>query len=210
MCRADFSARVTLAFTLALASAFTQAADRPSRPAYDKCKWEKLSDQNAGLAAWVQRCDYGFRKIDLLFEAKSLMVRFSDGGKPDPLVDVIDINAGETPQAAIKRDFAANTDPQLAPRCVLAPYRGDKPPAGVTRYTFVPDRKYAKEVRAKQRPDEVGNPPCGNRGAGPDGIQYYEVPAGKEARKVLFVRIGQEAPLFDEKTLRVIAPAGSR
>ena len=69
----------------------TQAADRPSRPAYDKCKWEKLSDEKTVISAWVQPCDYGFRKIDFLFEGKSLMVRFSDGGKPEPLVDVIDI-----------------------------------------------------------------------------------------------------------------------
>jgi hypothetical protein len=37
----------------------------------------------------------------------------------------------------------------------------------------------------------------------PDGIQYFEVPVG-EGRKVLFVRIGQDEPLFDEQTLRVL------
>jgi hypothetical protein len=39
----------------------------------------------------------------------------------------------------------------------------------------------------------------------PDGIQYFEVPAG-EGRKVLFVRAGQDGPLFDEQTLRVLPP----
>jgi hypothetical protein len=37
----------------------------------------------------------------------------------------------------------------------------------------------------------------------PDGIQYFEVPAG-EGRRVLFVRVGQDEPLFDEQTLRVL------
>lgn len=38
----------------------------------------------------------------------------------------------------------------------------------------------------------------------PDGIQYFEVPAGT-GRKLLFV--GEDEPLFDEQTLRVL-PAG--
>ena len=39
-------------------------AHPPSRPADKGCKWEKLSDQKLGLEAWVERCDYGGRKID--------------------------------------------------------------------------------------------------------------------------------------------------
>jgi hypothetical protein len=39
-----------------------------------------------------------------------------------------------------------------------------------------------------------------------DGIQYYEVHPASKARKILFVRIGQDEPLFDEKTLRLIDP----
>ncbi len=159
-----------------------------------------------GLDAWVQRCDYGFRKIDFLFVGKSLAVRFSDGGAPDPVIDVIDMNGGESPPATIRRHFSANTSPAIARRCTLARYRGDKPPAGVVRYTFVPNAVYRKELRAKESPDEVGDPPCGDFGTMPDGIQYYEVPASTAARKVLFVRVGQDEPLFDEKTLRTIAP----
>ncbi|WP_322418997.1 hypothetical protein [Mesorhizobium huakuii] len=77
-------------------------------------------------------------------------------------------------------------------------------PAGVKRYTFSPDAAYAKGLKAKADPNEVPEPPCGDWGEMPDGIQYFEVPAG---RKVLFVRVGQDEPLFDEQTLRVL-PAG--
>jgi hypothetical protein len=47
----------------------------------------------------------------------------------------------------------------------------------------------------------VGDPPCGDYGDSPDGIQYFEVQPG--ATKVLFVRVGQDVPLFDERTLKV-------
>jgi len=89
---------------------------------------------------------------------------------------------------------------------VLVPYTEGTLPAGIKRYTFSPDAAYAKELKALADPNEVPEPPCGDWGEMPDGIQYFEVPAG-EGRKVLFVRVGQDEPLFDEQTLRVL-PAG--
>jgi hypothetical protein len=184
---------------LAASTAF--AADHPSRPPVKGCVWEKLSNATLGLDVWVQRCDFGFRKIDLFVKGSSLLIHYSDGGEPDPLVDVLPLLPGETAEAGIKRIFAAHTDKRLVKRCVLAPYRGDSRP-GVKRYTFIPDRVYQKELDAKADPNEVGDPPCGDWGDAPDGIQYFEAQPG--ARKVLFVRVGQDEPLFDEKTLRVV------
>jgi hypothetical protein len=86
------------------------------------------------------------------------------------------------------------------------PYAEGAAPAAVKRYTFSPDAAYAKELKAVASPDEIPEPPCGDWGEMPDGIQYFEVPTG-EGRKLLFVRIGQDEPLFDEQTLRVL-PAG--
>ena len=177
------------------------ADDRPSRPPAKGCVWEKLSNAALGLDVWAQRCDFGFRRIDLFIKDSSLFIRYSDGGAPDPLIDVLPLLPNETPEAAIKRIFAAHTDKRLAKRCLLAPYRGDSRP-GVKRYTFIPDRAYQKQLDAKADPNEVGDPPCGDWGDAPDGIQYFEVHPG--ARKVLFVRVGQDEPLFDEKTLRLV------
>ncbi|WP_292136341.1 hypothetical protein [Mesorhizobium sp.] len=86
------------------------------------------------------------------------------------------------------------------------PYTEGAAPAAVRRYTFSRDAAYAKKLKAVASLDEIPEPPCGDWGEMPDGIQYFEVPAG-EGRKLLFVRIGQHEPLFDEQTLRVL-PAG--
>jgi hypothetical protein len=184
--------------------------DRPSRAPVKGCTWEKFADAGLGLAAWVQRCDFGFRKIDFLTRGKSLAIRYSDAGEPDPVVDVIDVHKDEMPLATMKRHFAAHTPAAIARRCVLAPYRGVPPRSGVLRYAFVPDPAYRQELRRKTKPDEVGDPPCGEWGDAPDGIQYYEAPANQGAHKILFVRVGQDEPLFDEKTLRVVTPAPRR
>jgi hypothetical protein len=180
-------------------------AIEPSRPASDKCTWETLADANVGLDARVQRCDYGFRKIDFVFDHGALAQRF-DGGAPEPVVDVLDLEAGETPEAGLRRLFAERSGKADAARCVLKPYKYEKPsPNGASRYAFMPDAKYARQLAAQQSPDEVPEPPCGEFGDAPDGIQYFEVqPASASARRVLFVRIGQDEPLFDEQTLRIL------
>ena len=197
-----------LVFGLVFASANALAqADAPSRAPVKGCAWEKLADASIGLAAWVQRCDFGFRRIEFLFDAGALAYRI-DGGRPDPLIEVFDLQAGETPRDGIRRVFLAHTAPALASRCVLEPYRGSNAPGSAQRYTFVPDAAYARELKKAARPDEVGDPPCGEWGDAPDGIQYFEAHPSAKVRKVLFVRVGQDEPLYDENTLRLIDREG--
>ncbi len=207
MCR-GFALLLCVAATAVSIDATAAPGDLPSRPAFKGCQWERLADPVIGLAAWVQRCDYGFRKIGFLFAGNSLAVRYSDaGGAPDPLVDVIDLAPGETPEAGVRRFFVEHTDNALAARCVLAPWRGGKTPVGAKRYTFVPNAAYAKELKRTADPNEVGDPPCGDWGEAPDGIQYFEAWPASKVRKVLFVRVGQDEPLFDENSLRLIDAA---
>jgi hypothetical protein len=201
--------RTALAFAgallLALAALAHADAGKPSRAAVEGCAWEKLSDAKVGLDAWVQRCDFGFRKIDYVLAGHALSERW-DGGKPEPLVEVLDLKSGESEEAGLTRLFGERTDKALAAKCVLKRYSDYKaPPRGVKRYAFVPDAAYQKQIDAGPSPDGVGDPACGDWGDTPDGIQYFEVqPATKAARRVLFVRVGQDEPLFDEQTLQIL------
>lgn len=168
----------------------------PSRPAEKGCTWEQLTDKAAGLQVSAQRCDFGGRRIDFFIKGNQLFQRYSDGGAPDAVIDVFELKPNETAEAGLKRIFSERTPPKVASRCKLVPYKEDAPRADVKRYTFVP------KVAPKSNPDEVGDPQCGEWGDAPDGIQYFEVQPG--ARKVLFVRVGQDIPLFDEQTLTLL------
>ncbi len=179
---------------------------KPSRAAEKGCVWEKFSDAKLGLDAWVQRCAFGGRKTDFVAVGHSLAMRYSDGdGKPDPVIDVLDLKPSEAPEAGLRRLFAERTDKKLAAQCVLAPFHDKflKTPAGVKRYTFVPNAAYAKVVKAKEVPGDMPEPACGDWGDMPDGIQYWEAQPQGGAAKVLFVRYGQDTPLFDDATLRL-------
>ena len=193
------------ALSLGLVPLAVAPAAEPSRKAEKGCAWEKLVDAKVGLEAWVQRCDFGFRKIDFLFTGTQLATRFSDGGGPEPVVDVFPLVPGETPEAGLRRIFASRTEKSLVPRCVLKRHRGPKPPAGVKRYTFAPDPAFQKELNAKAVPGDVPAPPCGDWGIDPDSIRYFETQPAGGARRVLFVRVGQDVPLFDENSLRLLS-----
>jgi hypothetical protein len=178
----------------------------PSRASLPGCVWEQRSSAAAGLAAWVQRCDYGSRKIDLFFKDNTLAIQYSDGGEPSAVIEVFDLRQGETPAAGVKRVFADLTaDKTFVERCVLTPYRETRAPAGVLRFTFVPDTEYKKELDEQADPSDIPEPPCGEWGIAPDGIQYFEAAEAGKVRKLLFVRVGQDTPLFDENTLQLIA-----
>jgi hypothetical protein len=182
-------------------------AGKPSRAAQKNCAWEKISDAALGLEAWVQRCDFGFRKIDLYAKTNALMMHYSDGGEPEPLIEVFDLAANETPEKGIKRIFAEHTkDKTLVARCALKPYKGDPAPAGVKRFTFLPNAALQKELDKTNDPGDIPEPPCGDWGDAPDGIQYFEAQPTSGAQRVMFVRAGQDEPLFDEKTLHLLPP----
>ena len=200
------SARAILTSALLVASLATAglAAGKPSRAAAKGCTWELLSDKRLGLEAWVQRCNFGSRRINLLVQGNALAIHYSDGGEPEPLIEVLALLPQESEEAGVKRIFAMHTDKKVARRCVLAPYTGSPGRSGAKRYTFVADAAYAKELKDKEDPNEVGDPACGEWGDAPDGIQYFEVQPGSGARKILFVRVGQDEPLFDEQTLRLL------
>jgi hypothetical protein len=199
------SGRFVSLFLVLTAFPVFAAAPGPSRAALKGCAWRKLADEKVGLEAWVQDCDFGFRKIDFRFSGSSLLLRYSDGGgSSGPVVSVFDLEPKETPEAGISRIFASRTKKSTASRCVLAPYRGERAPPGVKRFTFVPKAAYQKELDSKADPNEVPEPPCGDFGTTPDGIQYFEAHPKSGARRVLFVRVGQDEPLFDEKTLRIL------
>lgn len=198
------SAFALLALTVLLSAPASAQTGEPSRPADDGCAWEKLSDAKVGLSAWVERCDFGDRKIDLHFQGNAVVQKFSDGGDAEPVIQVFDLKDGEDAETGMRRIYEEHTDAATAARCVAEDADYTTPNANVWRYNFVPDAAYAAELAKTATPDEVPEPSCGDFGYWPDGIQYFEVHA--DARKILFVVAGQDTPLFDAKTLELLAP----
>jgi hypothetical protein len=201
MTKSIFPGFALLALAALLSAPAAAQTGEPSRPADDGCKWEKLSDATLGLSAWVERCDYGDRQIDLHVEGNAVVQKYSDGGDAEPVIQVFDLKPGETEEAGLNRIYADHTDAAIAARCVAEDADFGPVPAGTRRYSFVPNAEYDAELQKSAVADEVPEPACGDLGDWPDGIQYFE--AHDNAHKILFVVQGQDAPLFDEQTLQL-------
>ncbi|HEY2828538.1 MAG TPA: hypothetical protein VGJ88_00360 [Thermoanaerobaculia bacterium] len=193
----------TVLLTVATTTVAT-AADQPSRRADKGCAWRKLSDPTLGLEAWVQRCTYSAKRtIDFVVRDHALVMRDSDDREPLTVIRLFDLQPGESTEQGVRRIFTAHTDAKIARRCVLAAYTPAAKRSGVKRYDFVPDKTYQKQLDAVKE-DGVPDPPCGDLGTQPDSVQYFEVQPSSGSRKVMLVDAGQDVPLFDEETLRLL------
>ncbi|MEO7363863.1 MAG: hypothetical protein ABI120_26270, partial [Gemmatimonadaceae bacterium] len=152
------------------------------------------------------RCDFGNRQIHLYIKGNALMQQYSDAGATaDKIIEAFALLPNEAADAGVRRVYLAHTPKAISEKCVIAPYTLGKTAADAKRFTFVPNAAYEKSLKAKQDPYDIPEPPCGDWGIAPDGQQFFEVwPAGT-VRRLLFVRIGQDTPLFDEMTLQLLA-----
>jgi hypothetical protein len=67
----------------------------PARVAEKGCVWEKLVGADTGFEAWVQRCDFGFRRVELFIQGHRVMERYSDApANPEPVIEIIDLPTG--------------------------------------------------------------------------------------------------------------------
>ncbi|WP_266160886.1 hypothetical protein, partial [Dyella silvatica] len=95
-------------------------------------------------------------------------------------------------------------DKTLASQCVVKPYRDSSAPVGVMRFTIVPNAAYQKTIDARPPSTDVPEPPCGDWGEGPDGVAYFEAQPSRNPHKLLYVNVGQDEPLFDDNSLRLL------
>lgn len=192
-----------VAVTLVLAGQAI-AADRPPQPAHsavdDKlCTWEWK--EGGGLGLWAERCKLDTGLWELTFKPDLPGFVLTIDGEDLQTVLQVFRKPADAPIDAIlpelvKRGYT------LATECAFEPADLSyipKPPAGQSFYEIVPTGKRKADFDAL--PDnEVPDPPCGDYGTAPDGIQYFMIEAAHPDRAV-FVNLGQDGTMFDPNTL---------
>jgi len=169
-----------------------EGADRPSRPAYEGFHWEYLS--GAGMGCWAQRND----SIRLLIDSSLpglVMVR--DGNSaPRPLVRIFDLPDGKIGSLLEQLAQEPGWNPEETAR--FQEKGCDR--SGVRRFVLVPDGAYARRMDSLMQREPVPET-CSGWGVGNSGMRYFEI-QNSHPNRMIFMEIGQEAPLFDEQTFR--------
>jgi hypothetical protein len=196
---------------LALAAcAFLAAAAPPqaSRPADKGCVWKTLTSKQLGLEVKHQRCDFGYRIIDfvVLPGKPHLYQTMEDTGKKAvlyPVVTVYKMKRDEGPEEAIKRVAFSPLSLYKRKHCLVVQRRLSYLGAAKAAYTLAPDKKYAEKA-LEAADGDIPEPPCGELGELADSLTYFEFHPTENPERFLFVSAGQDLPMFDETSLKLL------
>lgn len=168
---------------------------RAPQSAHEGFEWQKLT--GAGVSLMVLKND----RIRLIADPMLpgiVMVRDSDA-VPRRLIRVFDIKSHDINDVI---DVIKNSDGwDDAQTCKFKLV--DSGRQGVSRYVMIPDGEYAKVMYERMKSEPVAST-CNGWGLGNSGYRYFEMYDGNPG-KVVFVEIGQDAPLFDEKSIEFAA-----
>lgn len=165
----------------------------PSRQAEAGFRWEKVS--GGGLCFWAQRND----DIRVMVDASlpgAVIVRNGDE-VPHRVMQLFELKNKNINDVfdVLSRQPGWNADETGKMREVKSGREG------VRRYVMEPDGDYALRIK-KEMADSPVPFTCSGWGIGNSGMRYFEV-FDEAPGKALFVEIGQDAPLFDEKGIRL-------
>lgn len=164
---------------------------RVQRTAHAGFEWREL--KGAGMKLRVQRND----KIRLMADPLLpgiVMVRDGDE-RPHRLIQVFSINGNDINGVIDAIEKAGGWDKEQPGKFKQVKSGRE----GVKRYVMVPDGDYAKATDELMKTEPVAST-CNGWGVGNSGSRYFEMYDGHPG-KVVFVEIGQDAPLFDENSV---------
>lgn len=161
--------------------------DSPSRTAYDGCEWEKKNSDK--LSFWGQRCDGVYLEFS---DNNSRVVLNNDGYRQD-VMRIFSIENGNVNDVL---DTLRNEEGwDESERCGFHTDTSNAR-AGVTRYMLSPT---GERLIQNSESEEPITHTCNGYGVGNSGVRYFEI-QNNVPDKVVFMEIGQEAPLFDQYT----------
>lgn len=163
------------------------------RTVYEGFEWRKLT--GAGIRLMAQKSE----KIRLLADGQLpgiVMVRDGDA-KPHRLIQVFSIKGNDINDVIGQLEKTDGWD-KAQPGVFKQVESGRK---GVRRYVMIPDGEYATETNRQMKSEPVAST-CNGWGVGNSGYRYFEM-YDSNPGKVVFVEIGQNAPLFDESSIEL-------
>lgn len=198
------SMRLFFALLAVSAAAWSQEALKPSRPASSGCAWKPWRDEQLGILMLVQECQ---GSNSHKFVSANSTVRIVLPGK-DPAQSPIALEVYEKPDRQKVKDtidgrFRSRLSSRQKAGCEVVEVTEKFSLTGDNQaWQMIPTGPYKGEA-AKQRESEPSAEVCGPYGE-VDTPQYFEYHPSESKTRYLYVRLGPESRLFDEKSIRIL------
>lgn len=175
-----------------------------SRDPAEGCTWEMFDASAIKLKFSVQKCKDAASYGDIALKVEgNAVVQYLQGKKAYEAIEVFQKKASEQPEVALRKQFISKLTQKEQRGCWVTkedPKRvGSSVKAGQSIYTIDPIPEYVKELETQQ---EGPMSACGDYGL-TNGIQYFLF-QDSNPEMFVFVRVGQDAPLFDEQNIEFL------
>lgn len=171
---------------------------KPTREPYEGFKWKKFS--GAGLTLWVQENE----NIKFTSNTNTIFIEKKNPNGESTFQPVIKVFQSRTPNLNEFKLFLEKTTTQKPKyswdEIKNCEFRKRDYNKQIIRYTLMPKGKVLAEMMLKGRTEPIPQT-CGGYGVGNSGFRYFEIDKNIPYR-IIFVEIGQEAPLFDETSIK--------
>ncbi len=166
--------------------------DHPSREAFEGFQWDTVS--GAGLKFWGQHND----RIRIVTDESIPGAKIERSGQKESHYAVLRLFPLKNGKIEDLLDILpASLEWNDSIECSFLEKPTDRP--GVKRYVLTPAGAYAQKIHELSSREPIPST-CGGWGVGNSGMRYFEIHDNRPDL-ALFVEIGQEAPLFDEKSI---------
>lgn len=165
----------------------------PSREAFEGFRWETVEGKE--LMFWAQRNEVIHVMVD---DAKAEAGIVDDGDREAfflTVIKVFPLPSGEIEELLSVLRQTPEWDPTVS--CGFRQVRSSR--EGVTRYVLEPTGASAEKIQELSTEEPIPST-CGGWGVGNSGMRYFKI-HDSHPKQVLFVEIGQDAPLFDEQSI---------
>jgi hypothetical protein len=176
-------------------------AYKPAREPYAGCAWELQT--GAGISFFGQRCIDADRTLSLGVSESLPGVFLEEATVDGPVaidevIRIFTIPGGDI--SAVIPVLAQSESWDRSEGCAFIRNEAEST-ALVTRFDLKPTGDALAKYLAAAAAEPVTST-CDEYGMGNSGIRYFEVHASNP-EKAVFLELGQEAPLFDEHSIRV-------
>ena len=179
----------------------------PSRKPLAGCQWKEFTDQRLGIYMLIQECQPPGPQMtfvasgNAVYEVRTSQV--SDPAKGQKVVEVFEKPEAQPIMEAIRQQFVDKLPAKEKAGCTVREpaMRLRLNDSGKETFEIVPKDAYAEEI-ARFRSQAPGVLACGEYGQA-DPVWYFEYHPLEIKTRFLFVRYGQDEPLFDEQSIRL-------
>lgn len=177
------------------------------RKAEQDCSWKDFHSEKLGLQIMIQSCNWQDMS-PVFLESGNSIVQIPEklkNSKKDgyKIIEVYKKDENEDFEELLNKEFISKLNRTEKRHCEVKQSYFILDDKSKLNYVIEPDNVLQETILQETPEGQVPRDPCGGYGISGNGfIRYFEYHPNESKTKYIFVRVGQDAPLFDEKSIK--------